>query len=82
MAERDLLQQAVNEIRTREDYRSVCFLVQQRIRAGAELDAGLLTSLAVKGMTLSTDALASSFLSTWRANPGDNGSKTQWGEPS
>ena len=85
MSERDLLQQAVNEIKTRADYRSVCFLVQNRIQAGAELDSDLLTSLAVKGHTLTTDPLSGSFLSAWQAEAkvkrgsGDNGGNSQWG---
>lgn len=66
----DSLQVMINEIRTSDDYILACTLLRNRIRAGAEVDSGVLLSLAAKGHLLQPTLVSQQFMSTLATNPG------------
>lgn len=76
------LTQMVNEARTPEDYRLACLTLRQRIQAGQDVSWVDLHHLAVKGHVIAADSgvpltlISQSFVDTYRAEPGDNGTGT------
>lgn len=71
----DLTTALVNEIKTLDDYRQACLLVQHRIQVGHEVEWTVLHALAVKGHLLALETgdpvvIAQQFLATHRAEPG------------
>lgn len=73
----DITTTLVNEIRTLDDYRQACMLVQHRIQAGQEVSSSVIHALAVKGHlltrqqpTLAATVVPAAFLSVHQAEPG------------